>query len=333
MDRLLLPYLLGAGAVLCIPAAVLLFLFASAAADASALQMARPCATGTEDPGSSCLSRYSGRITSVTEHYRAPTELGIALQGSTVDVGYDCFDSAPTACDGIKFIPGTELVLEFWRGRVVMVGASGAQPAVLTDENPNYELHSRSANLEFAVFGVSLVLIGLLLWQSPATIRVLIATSLAQPAEPRQPISHRLIWRVAWGNWSWPGLFAWALLYVVGVIYLVRTSNYVDGLLVWLLSGLIAFGGAGIGASLYLTRLIRTSDRRTITVQRAKYEKGLRGAGGTRVWYELLNGKSASVFLGGEWSHLGHKGAQLEALTDPTSGKIRRLVRAAGSPV
>jgi hypothetical protein len=253
----LLRYVLGSGAVLCIPAGVVLFMFGRAASDASVLQSARLCETSSRSTASSCLSLYEGQITATTEHYRAPTELTIDLDGSAVHVGYDCRDSIPGACSGITFRPGSHLVTEWWRGQIVMLGLRGSRPAVLTDENPGYLLRSRAGNLEFAIPGISLVLFGLLVLQAPAGVDELMNTALARSSNPTRQLSRLLIWRVAWGNWSWLGIVAWLFLYAVGFIYIVETSQYAVAALIWLCCGVIAFGVSGIAASLYLTNRIR----------------------------------------------------------------------------
>jgi hypothetical protein len=253
----LLRYVLGSGAVLCIPAGVVLFMFGSAASDASALQSARVCETGSRSTASSCLSLYEGQITATREHYRALTELTIDLDGSAVHVGYDCWDSIPGACAGITFRPGSHLVTEWWRGQIVMLGLAGSPPAVLTDQNPGYLLHSRAGYLAFAIPGISLVLFGLLVLQAPASVEELMNTALARSPNPTPQLSRVLIWRVAWGNWSWPGIVVWLFLYVVGLIFIVKTSQYADAPLIWLCCGVIAFGVTGIAASLYLTSRIR----------------------------------------------------------------------------
>lgn len=254
---LLLRYVLGSGAVLCIPAGVVLFMFGSAASDASALQSARVCETGSRSPASSCLSLFEGQITAIADQYRAPTELTIDLDGSAVRVGYDCWDSIPGACSGITFQPGSHLVTEWWRGQIVMLGRRGSLPAVLTDQNPGYLLHSRAGYLEWAIPGISLVLYGLLVLQAPAGVDELLSPALARSPNPTRQLSRLLIWRVAWGNWSWPGIVAWLFLYTVGFIYIVKTSQYAVAALIWLCCGVIAFGVTGIAASLYLTNRIR----------------------------------------------------------------------------
>ena len=254
---LLLRYVLGSGAVLCIPAGVVLFMFGSAVTDASALQSARVCETGSRSTASSCLSLYEGQITATREHYRALTELTIDLDGSAVHVGYDCWDSIPGACSGITFRPGSHLVTEWWRGQIVMLGPAGSPPAVITDQNPGYLLHSRASYLEFAIPGISLVLYGLLLLQAPAGVDDLMNTAWARSPNPTRQLSRLLVWRVAWANWSWAGIFAWLFLYALGFIYIVETSQYAVAPLIWLCCGVIAFGVSGIAASLYLTYRIR----------------------------------------------------------------------------
>jgi len=258
---LLLRYVLGSGAVLCVPAGVVLFMFGGAASDASALQSARVCETGSRSTASSCLSLYEGQITATREHYRALTELTINLDGSAVRVGYDCWDSIPGACSGISFQPGFHLVTEWWRGQIVMLGLRGSLPAVLTDQNPAYLLHSRAGYLEFAIPGISLVLWGLLILQAPARIDELMNTALARSPNPTRQLSRLRIWRVAWGNSSWAGIAAWLFLYAVGFIYVVKTSQYAGAALIWLCCGVIAFGLSGIAASLYLTNRIRRIER------------------------------------------------------------------------
>jgi hypothetical protein len=256
---LLLRYVLGSGAVLCVPAAVVLYLFISAASDAGALQSARACSTGSRAPTSSCLSLFAGRITARTEHYRAPTELTIETDGSTIHVGYDCADSIPGACTDLTFQPGTHAVTEWWRGQIVMLGPPGSMPAVLTDQNPGYLLHSRAGYLAFAIPGISLVLFGLLLWQAPADAGELVTKAIAWSRNPT-PLGRLLIWRVAWGSWIWTGGFVWFLLYVAGLVYIVKSAQYAAAALIWLCCGVLAFAASGIAASIYLTYRIRRAE-------------------------------------------------------------------------
>lgn len=244
--------MLGAGVVLCVPAAVLLFLFTSTAADAGSLRSALRCETDTQAAASSCLSLFTGQIRATTEHYKALTELTIALDGSTVHVGYDCWDSVPGACSEMTFAPGTHVVTEWWKGQVVMLGSPGSQPAVLTDQNPEFVLDNRAAILMFAIPGVALVLWGLLLLQAPATADELGRKVSADWRSP-QPVSRLLVWRVAWGSWSWAVMFAWFMLYLAGLIYVVRTSQYASAALIWSGCGVVAFVGYGVASSIYLT--------------------------------------------------------------------------------
>jgi hypothetical protein len=245
--------------VLCLPAAVVLYLFISAASDVGALRSALACGTGSRAPTSSCLSLFAGRITARTEHYRAPTELTIETDGSTIHVGYDCLDSIPGACTDLTFQPGTHVLTEWWRGQIVMLGPPGSVPAVLTDQNPGYLLHGRAGYLTFAIPGISFVLFGLLLWQAPADAGRLLNAAMARRSNPT-PLGRLLIWRVAWGNWSWPGGFAWLLLYVAGLVYIVRSAQYRAAALIWLCCGVLAFAVSGIAASLYLTHRIRRAE-------------------------------------------------------------------------
>jgi hypothetical protein len=256
---LLLRYVLGSGAVLCLPAAVVLYLFFSAASDAGALQSARACSTGSRATTSYCLSLFAGRITGRTEHYRAPTELTIETDGSTTHVGYDCVDSIPGACTDLTFQPGTHVVTEWWRGRIVMLGPPGSVPAVLTDQNPGYLLHSRAGYLAFGIPGISLVLFGLLLWQAPADAGELVNAAMARSRNSTR-LGRLLVWRAAWGSWSWPGIFAWFLLYVAGIVYMVMSAHYGAAPVIWLSCGVIAFAVSGIAASIYLTYRIRRAE-------------------------------------------------------------------------
>ena len=254
---LLLRYVLGSGAVLCIPAAIVLYMFNSVASDASTLQSARMCETGSRAASSSCLSLFEGQITATTKYYKSPTELTIDLDGSAVHVGYDCWDSIPGACSDITFQPGTQLVMEWWRGQIVMLGPRGSPPEVLTDQNPGYLLHSRATYLAFAIPGISLVLWGLLLLQAPAGVDELMSTALGRSRNPNRQLGRLLIWRVAWGNWGWTVFLAWLPLYAFAFIYIFKTSQYAAAQLVWLSCGAIALAASGIGASLYLTNRIR----------------------------------------------------------------------------
>jgi hypothetical protein len=140
-----------------------------------------------------------------------------------------------------------------------MLGPPGSVPAVLTDQNPGYLLHSRAGYLTFAIPGISLLLFGLLLWQAPADAGELVNKAMAWSHKPT-PLGRLLIWRVAWGSWSWPGGFVWVLLYVSGLVYMVRSTQYGAAALIWLCCGVLAFAVSGIAASLYLAYRIRRAE-------------------------------------------------------------------------
>jgi len=75
----------------------------------------------------------------------------------------------------------------------------------------------------------------------------------------------------------------------------------------------------------HLGDVVRTSDRRALTVRQIKSGVGRTGKD-TQISYDLLNGKTATTTLGIDWSGRVKPGDLLDALTDPKLGSIVRLL-------
>lgn len=316
------------GLALCIPAAIVFIVFGTAALEVNAFRAALPCPVGTQNPASSCLSSFEGTVTEQIPQYRAPEKLTISVGQATVHVGWSCLDLPNNVCNTTTFPPGTHVTTQWWKGRVVALGLSGSQPSVITDQNPEYAASTRAPFLILAVLALVPILLAGLLRQAPLSVNKLIDSFFTLGPEQPAPVSRSTIFRVALGAWGWSGFLIWFLLYFLYFFFfLARSSRYtLDAPLAWLGAAVIGFAIAGTIAYLYLARLVHTSKREAVVVQRVKRIKSKRTGGGTRVWYGLPDGTAASTYLNGEWGHLGHKGLHIDALTDPSTGKVRRVL-------
>lgn len=313
------------GLALLVPVAVVFTVYGMAAVDATALEAAKPCAVSTLSSASSCLSYFEGVVTKETPRYRAPTALTISVAGSTVDVGRTCIGQSIRACNATSFPAGTNVATEWWRGRIVRLGRSGAQPTVITEQNPERDAAIKAPFLIIAVLALIPLLLAGLLRQAPMSVNKLIDSLFSLSPEGSVPISRSLIFRVALGAWGWLGIAIWFALYMAYVIASLTGAPYSDAVpLVWLGTGLLSFAIAGIGAYLYLSHLVQNSKRQAVVVQKVRRLTGR--FSGTKIWYGLPDGGSASTYLSGDNSNLGHKGLSVDALTDPRTGKVRRLL-------
>lgn len=319
--------LMGVGLLLCIPAALVIIAFLAGVADADAVDAAPICATPTQDGSSNCLSEFDGTITAVTPGSKSLDHFTLAVGGASYDLGYDCAESRARACEAVSFKPGTHVVAGWWRGQLVAFGAEETRPTIVTELHPLDNLRPRSALLDFVVVpAVSFLLGGLLLLQAPSTVDELVAGALARWPDPPRLVDRRQIWRVALAYWAPYGYPAWFVLnLLVTLVVLVGFTHYRLALLILLATFVVSFGAAAAAAGWYLTGVVRTSDRRSLTVRTIKTGLG-KSRQDTQVSYDLLNGKTATTTLNLYWNGLVKEGDRLDALTDPKDGSIVRLL-------
>lgn len=317
---------IGVGALLCIPAALVLTSYVAGVADADALGAAPICATPTQDGRSNCLSEFDGAITAVTPHSKSQDHVTLAVGGIAYDLGYDCAESPAGACAGVSFTPGTPIVAGWWRGQLVVFGAAESRPLIVTELHPLDQLRPKSALLGFVVVpAVSSVLGGLLFRQAPMSVDDLVKSALAKWPDTPRLVDRRLIWRVALGYWAPYGLFAWFIVEMLVGIVLVGSTQYRLAVPVLAATFALTFFPSAWISVRYLSDVIRTSDHRALTVRLVKSGVG-KGGQDTQVSYDLLNGKTATTVLGVDWNGRVKAGDLLDALTDPKSGSIVRLV-------
>jgi hypothetical protein len=318
--------LIGVGALLCIPAALVLTSYVASVIDADALDAAPICATPTRDGGANCLSEFAGAITAVTPHSKSLDHVTLVVGGASYDLGYDCAESPAGACAAVSFKPGAAITAGWWRGQLVAFGAAESRPSVVTELHPFDQLRAKSGLLGFVVVpAVSFLAGGLLLRQAPMSVDDLVRSALTEWPEPPRPVDRRLIWRVALGYWAPYGLFAWFFVGVIVTIPLLGFAQYRLALPSLALTFAVTFAAAAWVSARYLGEIVRTSDRRSLTVRGIKAGVG-KGGAIIQVSYDLPNGKTATRLLGVDWKGRVKTGDLLDALTDPKSGSIRRLL-------
>lgn len=318
--------LIGVGALLCIPAALVLTSYLAGLADAEALGTAPICATPTQDGGSNCISEFDGTITAVTPHSKALDHVTLAVGGASYDLGYSCAESPAGACAAISFKPGTPIVAGWWRGQLILFGAAEARPSVVTELHPFDQLRPRSGLLDFVVVpALSFLVGGLLFRQAPMSVDGLVKSALAKWPDPPRLVGRQLIWRVALGYWAPFGFIVWFIVDVFVAIPLVGFGQYRLVLPALAVTFVLTFAASAWITAQYLDDVIRTSDRRALTVRHVKSGVGKSGKA-TQVSYDLLNGKMSTTNLGVDWNGRVKAGDLLDALTDPKSGSILRLL-------
>ena len=325
MSRVQLVWLLLAtGALLCIPGAVVFFIFASTEADANAIKNAPICATAARAVSSSCLSLLNGRITSEHSGGKSLRRVTIALEDVTVDVGYGCFESPPDAC-AFPIQASSDVVTGWWRGQLVTIGAPGSRPAVVTDLNPEDGLRNMTFYLVAVIPGASLILAGLLLWQAPTTEDGLYREALARWPDPPRPVERHRVWRVAWGYDSYLAYPFWAAAYALGsfgffTIY-PQLSSLAPVFLVVITA--LVMGLAAMISAAILSNSVRMSQRRSLVVQRV--EQLSKNGPTTRVYYQQPDGSVLATDLGAAWKGRVKEGDRLEVLT-LGSGSVLRVL-------
>jgi hypothetical protein len=320
--------LFGGGAVGCALAAAILYLFFSSLARASALQAAPICATPSRSPTSACLSVLDGQITFEGAVGRGNERITIALQGTKVDARYQCNESPAAACSGPPLRAGSPVVTGWWEGQMVTFGAAETRPSIVTEFNPLDQADRISFFLVLVIPGVSAIVAGLLPLQAPSSVDDLVKSLLASQPDPPREVDVRLLWRVTLGYSTWGGYWLWVGLYLV--FYTASggfpaAPGYSSILL--LASGVVAIGLAAAFAPVALYGALRTGQHGTVLVKRFQTMSG-RGSTVTKVWYDRSDGREATTTLGEDWTGCVKEGDRLEALADPKTGAVERIVSA-----
>jgi hypothetical protein len=310
-------FLLVFGAVLCIPGAVGVIVFAQGVAVLDTFQAAGPCATPSRDRQATCLSLFDGTVTELSPAGRGGSRVTVAVGDANVTV----------RTSGATFDPGSSVVTEWWKGQLVLLGPPGAPPTTITDQNPLQHLETFGLVLGLVIPGVSLLLAGVLVFQAPMSIDELITTTIARWPDPPRPVDRLVAWRVACGSEAIGLAFlGWVVLYVFPWQILelaINQPRYAPLFLV--VTFVVSFGATAVLAAGNLFNLVRTSERRTIVVQ--KLQRGLGKLGNeTKIWYELPDSRVATKLLNLDWDGHVSEGARLDVLANPKSGKILRMM-------
>jgi hypothetical protein len=310
--------LLISGAVLCIPGAIGVIVFAQGSELVSALDAARPCATPSRDANADCLSFLNGRITDVAPAGKSKDIATIALEEATVTAVY-------TSTTSLR--QGSSVVTEWWRGHLVALGPLGTSPSVITDQSPVWDLETLSVVLALVIPGVWALVAGLLVLQAPMTADELITSSLARWPDPPRPVEPVVAWRTAWGGSGiWAALFAWLFLDVfVGMVLVSVTNQPRYAPLILVATFVLSFGLTEWFAAGYLSEVVRTSDKRTVVVQQLKRGLG-RYRNDTQISYGLNDSRVATQLLDPPWDGHVNEGDRLDVLADPKSGAIWRIL-------
>lgn len=306
------------GAILCIPGAIAIIVFVQGVTVVDAFQAARPCEVPSRDAHADCLSLFDGRITGIASAGRSNEDATIDLEDTTVTVRY----SGPTTLR-----QGSNVVTEWWRGKLVALGIQGTSPNVITNQSPVQNLETYAFAIGLVIPAISALVAGLLVLQSPMSADELITSSLARWPDPPRPVDRVLAWRVAWGGQiTWVAFFVWAFLYVFpGLIVVLTTGQPLYAPFILVGTFVLSFGLTESGAAAYLSEVVRSSAKRTIVVQ--KLEQGFgRSRNNPKIWYALNDGRIATSSLDSVWRGRINEGDRLDALTDPKSGTILRLL-------
>ncbi len=281
--------LLVAGGACCIPAAFFVIDFANAMADLDAFQAASTCATPTQDFHANCVSFFNGTITAQSSYGRFPTSVAtVAIADSPVEVGI--------RFSGGQSWQGSSVMTEWWKGRLVLFGPTGATPSITTQDSPQFHVLYFGFTLVVVAFAVSLLMAGLLIVQAPMSYDALIKASIAKWPDPPRPVDSAVAWRVGLGsNVMMIAFFVWVPLYALSevILGLNGQSGYAPWLL--LVTFVVAIGFFVPVACLGTLQLIRLAERRTIVVQ--KLARGLGRAGTlTEIWFEVNAGRQQTLF-------------------------------------
>ena len=317
-------WLLLGGVAACIPAAVAIGVFASGVAEANAINQAPLCATPTQDAASICLSVFNGTILERKAH----GILAIEVRGQSYDVDYDCLTSPNGSCSKVSLDAGAEVSTGWRKGMLVTLGPAEARPNIATGNDPLEHLAVQSFLFGAVIAAVSLLLGGVLLRQAPMTDHELVAMALKRWPQPPRLVDRATIRRVAWGYDAWPMFVLWSFLYMVPLGFIVGLGGQAVvylGPLYLIATGVVSIGLGMAGAPAYLAGIVQRSVNRAVVV--TKVESGLGKSGkDTMVWYELSDGKRASKLLDPPWNGLVHEADRLDALVDPKTGRVERLL-------
>jgi hypothetical protein len=307
------------GAILCIPGVLALAVFVTTANTAADLQSAPSCASPTRDAGSNCLSTIRGQIRNVGTH----GQLTIAFEDTSVSVSYDCGASPSGAC-GFGGYPGAPIETGWWRGKMVLVGApANGLPAALTDDNPYHQLMYWMFVLFAVIPGVALVLAGVLTAQAPRTLNEFVKDVLARSPDPPREVDQAMTRRVAWGyssNYTW---FVWGACYFFACFGMLLSIQWRWAVPALFISFVVSYGVTLVVTPIRLYRDVSRCEHRTVVVERFE---GLKS--GVRVWYRRTEGNEGRADLDGTWTGHVQVGDAIDALIDPRSGGIRRVLSA-----
>lgn len=311
--------LLLVGVASCIPAAFAVITFANATAELDAFQAAPRCATPTQDSHANCLSLFNGKITLESSAGRGTRRATVAIADSAleVDVRYPSQSSLQQ---------GSDVVTEWWRGQLVLLGPAGASPTIRTQENPADHLQSGGFFLVVVALAVSFLLAGALMLQAPMSVDGLIKASVANWPDPPRPLPRALVWRVGLGSGvTMVAFVAWLPLFVFPEVILAlnNQSRFAPWLL--LAAFVVPFGLLVPVATLGLADVVRLGERRTIVVKKLTPGVG-RYAHNTRIWYELKDGRLDSILLDPPWEGRVAEGDQIAVLALPKTGGISRIL-------
>jgi hypothetical protein len=307
------------GAILGIPGVLALAVFVTTANSAAALQSAPTCASPTQDAGSNCLSIIPGQIRNVETHSR----LTIAFENTSVTVSYDCGASPRGTC-GFGGLAGVPIETGWWRGKVVLVGSpANGPPAALTDDNPYHQLMYQMFLLFAVIPGVALVLAGVLTAQAPMTLNEFFKDVLARSPVPPREVDRAMARRVAWGyvsNYTW---FVWGACYFIACFGMLLSIQWRWAVPALFMSFVLSYAVTLVVTPIRLYRDVRGCEHRTVVVERFE---GLKS--GVRVWYRRTEGNEGRADLDGTWAGHVQVGDVIDALIDPRSGGIRRVLSA-----
>lgn len=310
--------LLVLGGVCCIPAAIIVLMFARGMVDLDAFQAAPKCATPTRDSQANCLSVFNGKIKTESSAGRGTRRATVAIADSALQVEV-LYSNASSLS------PGSDVVTEWWRGQLVLLGPAGAPPTIPTHESPVYHGAIFGFYLALLALAVSLLAAGLLLLQAPMSVDELIKASVAKWPDPPRPVERGVAWRVGLGsNVTMAAFFAWLPLYVFPELILGNDHpRYAPWLL--LATFVVAFGLLVPVATLGLADVVRRGERRTIVVQKLKRGLG-RGGRNTRIWYQLKDGQTETILLDPPWDGHVNEGDHIGVLALAKSGQISRIL-------
>lgn len=319
-----LVFAFGCGIVGCLTGGFVLYLFTSALIDANALQSAPICSAPTRAATSRCLGILHGQITFEGLAGKNNERVTIALEDTNVDARYQCDESPPGACSSLTLRAGIPVATGWWKGQMVAFGPPGSRPSIVTESNPVDLADHVSFFLVLVILGVSGVVAGLLVVQAPSSLDDLVRSVTASQPKPPRNVDLRLLWRVAIGYSAWGGYAAWAGLFIVTYAVAGRTNPGVAAILL-VATAIISIGPAMLLAPVGLRRTLRSAERRTVTVKRFQTLTA-RGRTSTTVWYDRADGREGSTDLGEDWTDEVQIGEQLDALVDPKTGAVERVL-------